>query len=95
VLVITDWQWFSSFFIGANAFEGVTLTLETVFFGKQTVALAGNNTPGANGVANGVTGSSASIVSPVVVKPPAHICVEGDFSSRPFVVVHGFFAPDL
>jgi hypothetical protein len=94
VFVITDWQWFSSAVIGTNAFEGVALVIETVQSGKHTVGIAGNNTPGAQGVANGVTGSSASIVNMVAVKPVAHICVVGTANPNPFAVVHGFLAPD-
>lgn len=94
VFVITDWQWFSSAVIGPNAFEGVALTIETVQSGKRTVGVAGNTTPGAQGIANGVTGSSASIVNLVAVKPVAHICVVGATNPNPFAVVHGFLAPD-
>ena len=93
VFVITDWQWFSSSIIGANAFEGVALVIETVQSGKHTVGVAGNNTPGA--AANGVTGSSASIVNLVAVKPVAHICVVGTVNPSPFAIVHGFLAPDM
>jgi hypothetical protein len=95
VFVITDWQWFSSAIIGANAFEGVALVIETVQSGKHTVGVAGNNTPGAAGAANGVTGSSASIVNLVAVKPVAHICVVGTANPNPFAIVHGFLAPDM
>jgi hypothetical protein len=94
VFVITDWQWFTSSVIGTNAFEPVALVIETVQSGKQTVGIAGNSTPGAQGIANGITGSSASIVNMVAVKPVAHICVVGTASPNPFAVVHGFLAPN-
>ncbi len=94
VFVITDWQWFSSAVIGSNAFEGVALTIETVQGGKRVVGIAGNATPGAQGIASGVTGSNASIMNLVAVKPVAHICVVGTANANPFAVVHGFLAPD-
>jgi hypothetical protein len=93
VLVITDFQWGPTF-VGANNFESVALTIETVFYGQTAVGVGGNNSPGAAGGANGLAGSGASIQNLVAVKPGVSICVNGGIQPNPFAIVHGFLAID-
>jgi hypothetical protein len=93
VLVITDYQWGPSN-VGPNVFEPVSLLLQGGG-DPVTVSASGNNSPGANGTsANGLAGSSASVMGWVAVGPATSICVSGSAEPNPFAIVHGFLAPN-